>query len=113
MKEMNTNNPGEMYLKYGPVYFTNQDVEHVQDAILLSQDEVFKTTTNESCQIYECQSLIMALIGMKMAAKANHATLHHFSSGHMIKEDWFETFVNGANTSKETKKKLMDAKIRV
>ena len=113
MKEMNTKNPGEMYLKYGPVHFINQDVENVQDAILLSQDKVFITTTSESCQIHNCQSLVMALIGMKMAAKANHATLHHFSSEYAIEENWFETFVKKANTNKVTKKKLMDAKIKV
>lgn len=113
MKEMDTENPGEIYLKYGPVHFTNQDVENVQDSILLSQDEVFKTTTSESCQIHNCQSLVMALIGMKMAAKANHATLHHFSSEHEIEEDWFETFVEQANTSKSTKKVLIGAKIKV
>lgn len=113
MKEINTKNPGKIYLKYGPVHFTNQDVENIQDAILLSQDKVFKTTTSESCKIHNCQSLVMALIGMKMAAQANHAILHHFSSKYKIEEDWFETFVDQANRNKLTKKKLMDAKIKM
>jgi len=87
-------------------------LKNVQDAILLSRDEIFQTTTEESCKIHNCQSLVMALIGMKMAAKANHATMHHFSSELEIEEEWFVTLVEQANNSKSTKKTLMEAKIK-
>jgi hypothetical protein len=112
--DMRSSQAGEMFLKYGPVYFTHEDILKVQDAALLSIDKVFKTTSKEAADIHECRGLTVALSGMRMAAAANHATLHHFSSESEIPdyENWFEGYVKSANKSKSTKRQLMDARIK-
>jgi hypothetical protein len=114
IRSMHSLKSGEMFLKYKPVYFTHEDIKKVQDAALLSVDKVFKTTSKEAAEIHECRELVVALSGLKMAASANEATLHHFSSESEIPyyEDWFEGYVKSANTSKSTKRQLIDAKIK-
>lgn len=114
MHDMSSSQAGEMFLKYGPVYFTHEDILKVQDASLLSVDKVFKTTSKEAADIYECRGLVVALSGMRLAANANNATLHHFSSISKIPdhESFFEGYVKNANKSKSIKKALMDAKIK-
>jgi hypothetical protein len=112
--DMRSSQAGEMFLKYGPVHFTHEDVKKVQDAALLSVDKVFKTTSKEASEIHECRELVVALSGMRMAAASNHATLHHFSFESEISdhENWFESYVKNANKSKSIKRQLMDAKIK-
>lgn len=114
MRDMRSSQAGEMFLKYGPVYFTHEDISKVQDAALLSVDKVFKTTSKEAAEIHECRDLIVALTGIRLAANANDATLHHFSSVSKIPdhESFFEGYVKSANKSKSMKKALMDAKIK-
>ena len=114
MHDMISSDAGEMFLKYGPVYFTHEDILKVQDAALLSVDKVFKTTSKEAAEIHECRDLVVALNGLKLAAASNNATLHHFSSESKIPdcEVFFEGYVKNANKSKSIKRGLMDARIK-
>ncbi len=111
---MKSKDAGKMYLKYGPVYFTNDEVENVRDATMLSVDKIFETSPRDAALIFNCRHLIMCLHGMKLSAQANEASLHHFSSGFEISgyEEWFYTYVDNANISKSTKEQLLDARIK-
>ena len=102
---------GKMFLKYGPIYFHHKDIENVQNAALMSIDEVFKTTPKEASEMYDCQSLVVAIHGLKLAASANQATIHHFSSECEIPEDWWEGYVNNANSIESIREQLDAARI--
>lgn len=114
IRSMRSSQAGEMFLKYRPIHFTHEEMKKVQDAALLSVDKVFKTTSKEAAEIHECRELVVALSGLKMAASANEATLHHFSSESEIPdyENWFAGYVKNANKSKSIKRTLMDARIK-
>jgi len=114
MRDMKSANAGKIFLKYGPVYFTNADVEKVQNASLLSVDKIFKTTSKEASEAYGCSEIIMALHGLKLASQSNSATVHHFSSQFKIPDywNWFAIYVNNANKSSSIKEQLLNARIK-
>jgi hypothetical protein len=112
MHGLEDKNPGELYLKYGPVYFTNEDIKRLGDAIMLSEDKLFPTTNKEALKITETSSLVHNLSSMKMAASVNMVTLHHFSSSFKIKDErHFEDLIKQSNKSTYIKEKLIEAKI--
>lgn len=111
VKSMRHSDPGKLYLKYGPLHFTNDDVKKVRDAKVLSEDKLFPTTSKEALEINECSQVVGSLTAMTLAARANDCTLHHFSTEFPFRDEDFETIVNAANISKESLKLLMDAKI--
>jgi len=111
MRSLEDKNPGELYLKYGPVYFTNKEVKDLGDAIMLSQDKLFPTTNKEALKITESTSLVHTLSSMKMAAKVNMVTLHHFASEFKIEENHFEDLVELSNKVESIKETIKEAKI--
>ena len=112
VKSMRNNDPGKVYLKYGPVYYSNEDVAKVRDAKLLSEDRLFKTSSSDALSINECSQLVHSLTAMKHSASANDCTLHHFSSEHTLDDEVFKTLVETANFSKSSMKLLTDSRIR-
>jgi hypothetical protein len=111
IKDMHSKNRGQMYVKYGPLYFTNDDVQNVANAKTLLDDkiyrDIYKMKPGEIYVTTECNEIIMTLIGIKIAARANNATLHHFSSSYELPnaEKFFDDYVERANivNSKEMK----------
>jgi len=102
---------GQMILKYGPLYFHNDDVDRLRDALLLSQDKLFPTSTQDALSIHKVKGLVGAINGMKLACSVNLGTMHHFSSAEEMDEDIFLMIVNLANKNKEGRKLLDDSKI--
>jgi len=113
IKSLRDSNPGEIYLKYGPIYFTNDDVSRVQDAKILSEDKLFKTTSKDAIDIHECGSLVHNLWSLGISANANDCTIHHFSSEFEIDDETFETLVKVSNFGKGNKELLEKSKIRI
>jgi len=103
---------GKFFLKYTPVYFTNDDVENMQHAAMLTQDKLFKTTNKEAIEATDCQELTSTLSALKLSASVNQCTLHHFSSENKMTEEDFETLINAANFSESSKQLLYDSIIR-
>ncbi len=103
---------GQMFLKYRPIHFTNEDVKSMEHAYMLTKDKLFKTSNSEAFQAVGCEELSSSISGVKLAAHANHCTLHHFSSEHEMDEDDFVNIVKAANTSDYFKEKLLDSIIR-
>ena len=103
--------PGELFLKYGPVRFTNKDVGKVQDAKILSEDKLFKTSRADAIKIHGCTDLIYSISTMKISASVNQCTLHHFSSEFPIDDEEFETIVNVANFSDSSRDFLRNSRI--
>ena len=102
---------GQIFLKYGPVYFTNDDVDKVLTAVMLSDDKLFKTSEREALQIHGCKDLVSNIGAMRMSINVNEGTLHHFSSEYEIDDDWFITLVDLANRSKSNKELLDKSRI--
>ena len=113
MRGLHSKNPGEFYLKYGPIYFHHDQIVDIQNAALLSVDKVFKTTSKEAAEVFNCKEFITMFHGLRMAAMANNATLHHFSSEFKLEDydSWFVNFVKRANKYRDERIKLFDAKI--
>lgn len=103
---------GIMYLKYRPIHFTNEEVESMQHAAMLSVDKLFKTTNAEALAAGNCEKLANELSSVKMASMANQCTLHHFSSEFQMDEENFETIVNLANNLNYYKDLLKQSSIR-
>lgn len=106
-------NAGELYLKYGPIYFTNEDAAKVQDAKILSEDKLFKTTGTEAAKIHGCSGVIYSLWSLRIASNANDCTVHHFSSEYELDDDVFKTLVKAANFSEGTKDLLTKSRINI
>lgn len=104
--------PGRLFLKHGPLYFTNEDVENVRSAAILSKDRLFKTKDKQALKNFNCLDLATAIRGIQLAAYANNCTLHHFSSAFVIGLDWFETLVDLANTSEHNRELLEKSRVR-
>lgn len=105
-------NAGKMFLKYGPVHFTNDDVESMQHAAMLSIDKLFKTTNQEAIRSVGCEQLSSSLAAMKMSAMVNNCTLHHFSAKFKMNEEDFEMLIKAANISESSKELLLKSIIR-
>jgi hypothetical protein len=112
---MTSGTPGKLWLKYGPVYFTNKDVKKVKDACHLSGDkiytDIYKMTKSDIYRLTDCTELVLSLIGLKMAAEVNQATLHHFSTEIKLPdpEKFFCHFVNSANIESSSERKKLNA----
>lgn len=103
---------GEMFLKYRPIHFTNEDVKSMEHAYMLTKDKLFKTSNSEAVQAVGCEELSSSISGVILAAKQNQCTVHHFSSEHEMSEDDFDSIVKAANNSDYLKGKLLDSIIR-
>ena len=86
--------PGKLYLKYGPLFFTNDDVKKMQLGQQLSDDhiykKIYKMTNNEIYKMTDCLTLITMFSGLFIASKINDASIHHFSCN--FKHDDMNTF---------------------
>jgi len=103
---------GKMFLKYRPIHFTNDEVEKMQHAAMLSVDKLFKTTNEEAIKTVGCEELSSSLAAIKLGAAANQCTLHHFSCEFEMSEEDFEVIIKAANISKSSKELLLKSIIR-
>lgn len=114
VQSMKSGNPGKIFLKYGPIYFQNDDVQKVADALTLLDDklytEIYKMRAGEIYETMDCNEIIMALIGLKIAAQANAATLHHFSTEAPLPdaEKFFDGYVDRANDPNSSERKHLN-----
>jgi len=108
---MKSKNAGQMFLKHGPIYYTNDDVVRMSNVISRCTDKVYEQTQMEAAEAEGCTQLISSIAGMRLSANANSCTIHHFSSAIKFGDDDLVLLVKLANTDKSSKKKLMEAKI--
>lgn len=108
---MRSKNAGKMFLKYGPIYYTNDDVKRMSNVISRCTDKVYVQTQEEAATAENCVDLIASISAMKLSCNANDCTLHHFSSAEKFDDESFELLVKLANTDKSSRKKLEGAKI--
>ncbi len=112
LTSIRSKNPGKLFLKHGPLHFTNKDVENIRSAAILSQDRLFETTQGECLRNFECSRLAGGIRFMQLAANENDCTVHHFSSQYEIGDEWFVNLVDLANTSEHNKELLSKSRMR-
>jgi hypothetical protein len=112
IKDMYSKDRGRMYLKYGPLKFTNADVENVQNAVMLSSDKLFNTSSKQATENFGVGELVATINSLLMAAAANNCMVYHFSSEFSIDDDYWEGFVDRANENEFEKEKLLNATIK-
>lgn len=105
-------NAGKLFMKHGPLYFTNDDVDNVRGAAILAQDRLFETTDEEALKNFGCLSLASAIRCIRLAAAANQCTIHHFSSEYKLNDEWFVTLVDLANISEHNRELLKKSRMR-
>lgn len=103
---------GHLFLKYGPIVFTNQDVENLKFALETHKGELIKTTLERSLKIFDVSSLVSEIGAFKMSCQVNTCTIHHFSSSEAFDDDYFEHMIELANKDKTMNEFLMDAEVR-
>lgn len=110
-KPMTSKNTGEIFLKYGPIHYTNDDVKKMANVISRCTDKVYVQSQLEAAEAENCTELISSVSVMRISCQANECTLHHFSSAEKLDDDSFVLLVRLANTVKSSRKKLEEARI--
>jgi len=110
-KPMTSKNVGEIFLKYGPLYYTNDDVKRMSNVISRCTDKVYIQSQLEAAEAENCTELIASISAMKISCNANECTMHHFSSAEKLDDEDFVLLVKLANTDKSSREKLEGAKI--
>lgn len=111
MYPITSKNAGKMYMKYGPVYVHNDDIDRVCRAMVRMNDEVFKQSPSEAMEIEECSELGHTMAAMRVSTVVNNCTMHHLSSREKLDDETLVEFVEMANTCADLKQKLMESKI--
>ena len=103
---------GQLFLKYF-LEFQHEDIEKVRTALRLSVDRMFPSgiTKSDAIKIAGCEAVVRGIAALRMAASANEATVHHFSSPAKLEDKFFEGLVQRANTNKHDKKLLGESRI--
>jgi len=102
---------GQLFLKYGPIYFTNDDIKNLHSTVLLTKDKLFPTSQTTAAKVFNSEELIHSVSAMKLSVLANNCTMHHFSSKEKLDEEYFDLLVKTANKSEYNKKLLERSKI--
>ncbi|MFW9871476.1 MAG: hypothetical protein ACFFG0_00030 [Candidatus Thorarchaeota archaeon] len=111
IKQMSSDSPGEMFLKYRPFYLNHKQIKKFLEVSLLTQDKLFRTSQDEALKMHGLSEIAKSFYLFKLAAKVNQCTLHHFSSESEINEEWFKTYIKSANKHRRTREQLFSAKI--
>lgn len=103
---------GKLSIRCGPFYFHNKDVISLRNALILSNDELFKTTKKEAITLYNIESLVGNITGMKIVCHCEKGSFHHFSSEVKIDNEYFHDLVKMANYNKTFRTLLNQSKIK-
>ena len=112
VRTMQSKTPGRMFLKHGPLHFTNDDVKQVQKAAMISNDKLFPTSNKEALSMFGMSELTHSIWSMFIAAGANNCTVHHFASDTPFPDGFWSGFVDRANESDYERGKLLSAKVK-
>jgi hypothetical protein len=102
---------GQLYVKYGPIVFTNKDVENLKMALETHKMEIPKTSLDDALEVFEVKSLVSNMSGFMMACRANDCSIHHFSTDEALTDKYFDDMVEFTNKNDGLLKTLMEAEI--
>jgi len=102
---------GKYYLKYGPIYISNQDIDKIISAMIRMSDEVFIQTPAEALKIEGCHELVGSMSAMRVSSNINNCTMHHISSNEEMDDDLIGYFVEASNFDSFLMEKLLKSKV--
>lgn len=110
---MTSTNPGEMFLKYKPIHVTPVELDSAMKALKLSKDKLFKTPYHDAVTTFGINEKSQVLNMLQLSCQVNDATLHCFVLDEELEdpEEFFDKFVDLANSDNDLKKKLLESKI--
>jgi hypothetical protein len=106
-------NPGELFMKHGPIYFHHDDLFKMSDAFRRMEDQVFRQTESEALKAEGIYELVMGVLFMSMASQANQCTIHHFSFEEAVSDEYLLSIVDLANNSKDMFEKMKESIVRI
>jgi hypothetical protein len=106
-------NRGDLYMKYGPIIFTNKDVENLKLAIETHEMQMPKTSIEQALKIFDVDFLVGSLSSFIMSCRVNSCTVHHFSNSMALDDSFFDNLIDLANKNKKILEYLQEAEIRI
>jgi hypothetical protein len=103
---------GQLYMKYGPIVFTNTDVENLKFALETHKMEIPKTSLDDALKTFDVFQIVGSMSAFLMSCRANNCSVHHFSSYEALDDTFFDHILELANKNDGMLKKLMDAEVR-
>lgn len=110
--------PETIFLKYGPIYFSNDDVEKLNDSLMLLDDkiytDIYKMSPSDIYDMLGCSSLMMSFISFKLILQSKLAAVYYFPYAFEVSDpyEFFRSYVERANENKLEKEGLKNARIR-
>jgi hypothetical protein len=112
MNPLNMSDPGKFVLRYGPVHFTNDDIDKMQLVIITIQDKIYKINAKEAMLNQDVYWLYDALVSCKLVADAEKGVICHYTSEEKLPREYFETLVESANNSNYGRRLIENARVR-
>jgi hypothetical protein len=109
----------KMFLKYGPIYYSHENIENIKKALTLRDDKIYtniyKMSATEIYNMFHCSALVMSLISFKVLYQEKLATVHYFPYKDEISDpkDFFTTYVKRANKYELEREGLRNSKLEV
>jgi len=103
---------GKLYLKYGPIVFTNEDVQNLKLALDTHKMVISKTSLQDALKLFNVSSIVATFSAFLISCRTNMCSVHHFSSDSAFDDDYFEELVNKANKDKGIFRYLKEAEVR-
>jgi len=90
--DINSIEAGKLYLD-SFFEFTDEDRENVNNCRMLSKDELFKSSVQDSSGVFGCSGLIASFQGLLIRARAQNTILLHYTSEHKLDREFFKGWV--------------------
>ncbi len=109
----------KMFLKYGPIYVSNNDITNVRKALTLSDDKIYtniyKMSPPEIYEMFGCRESMMVFIAFKLVYQEKLTTVHYFSYKDKFSDskDFFTTYVERANKYELEREGLENTRLEV
>jgi len=90
--DINSTEAGKVYLD-SFFEFTDEDRENVNNCRLLSKDQLFKSSVQDSSGVFGCSSLISSFQGLLLRSRAQNTILLHYTSEDKLDREFFNRWV--------------------
>jgi len=94
--------------------YTTEEIEKVDIAKAMVENELFPTSASEAVDAVELSSLNCSLKAMSLRVRMNpDISVHKFVSDYELEDEWFDMYIKTANMCEDTRKKLIESRIRM
>ena len=90
--DIRSNEPGKLYLD-SFFEFTDKDKENINNCRMLTKDELFKSSIEDSSAVFSCSHIIGNFQGILIRARVQGTILLHYESDHKLDRESFECWI--------------------